>query len=390
MLRARKIIAWHPVLTDHQAYTYQELSRQSGLPVVVQVVRLEDETRRAQGWTDTRVTGVERQLIPAQGFLRKGLRRLWAGRDHIHVFGSAFENPRLMLMLWFACVMRFECYIISEPYSPVAYGYLADRSPLRERLKAWIRPWLYRFYVLALRRGLKGIFTISRLAAQQYVSAGMPADRIFPFGYFVPTAPAASIAEAVNRDDFTQRLRLIFIGSLIERKGLGPLIAAVRQAVDMGAELQLDVYGPGDPTAFDFDGSTVRYLGRIPFGQAQHYSRSYDLMVLPSHYDGWGVVVNEALCAGVPVLCSDQVGARVLVETFKAGQVFPSGDAQALAHQLVTLAAEPAKLDEMKLASTVAAEAIQPSRAATYMLKVLTTGSANRSAVPSPWYGPNK
>ena len=390
MLRARKIIAWHPVLTDHQAFTYQELSRQSGLPVVVQVVHLEDETRRAQGWADTRVDGVERHLIPSKGFLRQGLCRLLAGRDQIHVFGSAFESPRLMLLLWLACVMRLECYIISEPYSPVAYGYLANGSPLRERLKTWLRPWLYRFYVLALRRGLQGIFTISRLAAQQYVSAGMPADSIFPFGYFVPTEPVTSLAEVVNRDASTQRLRLVFIGALIERKGLGTLIAAVRVAADKGAKLQLDVYGPGDPKAFDFDGSCVRYLGRIPFGQAQHHLRSYDLMVLPSHYDGWGVVVNEALCAGVPVLCSDQVGARVVVETFKAGQVFPRGDVQALAHQLVALAAEPAKLAEMKLACPLAAEAIQPSRAANYMLQVLATEPAKRSAVPSPWYGANK
>ena len=111
----RRIIAWQPVLTDHQAFTYQELSRQSGLPVQVQVARLEDETRRAQGWTDTRVTGVERQLIPARGFLRHGMRLLLENRDQIHVFGSAFENPRMMLLLWAATRLRLECYIISEP-----------------------------------------------------------------------------------------------------------------------------------------------------------------------------------------------------------------------------------------------------------------------------------
>jgi glycosyltransferase involved in cell wall biosynthesis len=107
---------------------------------------------------------------------------------------------------------------------------------------------------------------------------------------------------------------------------------------------------------------------------------------LPSHYDGWGVVVNDALCAGVPVLCSDQVGARVLVETFGAGQVFPRGDVMALGEQIAQLAADPAKLQAMKAACAAAAEAIQPSRAAAYMLEVLSAEPHARAAIPSPWY----
>ncbi|MEN9369042.1 MAG: hypothetical protein RL489_3400 [Pseudomonadota bacterium] len=381
----RRIIAWQPVLTDHQAFTYQELSRQSGLPVQVQVARLEDETRRAQGWTDTRVTGVERQLIPARGFLRHGMRLLLENRDQIHVFGSAFENPRMMLLLWAATRLRLECYIISEPYSPVSFGYFGDRLAWRERLKTWLRPRLYRGYMLALRGGLKGIFTISRLAAQQYAAAGMPADRLFPFGYFVPAEPVEQPQAAVSVAS-GQRLHLVFVGSLIARKGLSTLIGAVRRAIASGADLQLDVYGPGDPAGFDFDGERVRYAGRIPFGGTQQRLPGHDLLVLPSHYDGWGVVVNEALCAGVPVLCSDQVGARVLVETFGAGQVFARGDEQALADLLVTLANRPERLQAMKSACAAAAEAIQPARAAAYMLEVLSAEPAARAAIPSPWY----
>lgn len=380
----RRIVTWQPVLTDHQAFTYQELSRQSGLPVVVQVARLEDETRRAQGWTDTRVTGVERQLIPARNFLRQGLRRLLENRDQIHIFGSAFENPRMMLLLWVATQLRLECYIISEPYSIVSLGYFGDRMAWQERVKTWLRPRLYRSYMLALRGGLSGIFTISRLAAQQYAEAGMPANRLFPFGYFVPS----EILErsAVDATASYSFLRLAFVGSLIARKGLPTLIGAVRRALARGADLQLDVYGPGDPEPFGFDGDRICYSGCIPFGRTQQQLFGYDLLLLPSHFDGWGVVVNEALCAGVPVLCSDQVGARVLVETFGAGQVFARGDEYELADQLVALAADPARLQVMKSACVAAAEAIQPARAAAYMLQVLSAEPVARATIPSPWY----
>lgn len=381
----RRIIAWHSVLTDHQAFTYQELSRQSGLPVVVQVARLEDKTRQDQGWTDTRVKCIERQLIPSRGFLRHGLRRLLSNRDQIHLFGSAFVNWRMLLLLWVATRLRLECYIISEPYSPVPFGYFGDRLAWLERLKTWLRPRLYRVYMLALRGGLKGIFTISRLAAQQYAAAGMPTERLFPFGYFVPAEPVEHPQATVSVAS-GQRLRLVFVGSLIARKGLSTLIGAVRRAIANGADLQLDVYGPGDSAVFDFDGERVRYAGRIPFGGTQQRLPGYELLVLPSHFDGWGVVVNEALCAGVPVLCSDQVGARVLLETFGAGQVFARGDEQSLADLLVKLATRPELLHAMKSACAAAAEAIQPERAAAYMLDVLSAEPAVRAAIASPWY----
>lgn len=382
----QRIVAWSPVLTDHQAYTYQELSRQSGLPVVVQVARLEDEARRAQGWTDTRVTGIERQLIPRDGFLSYGLRYLFSSRRQIHIFGSAFENWRMMIILWFASLLRVEFYIISEPYSRVKFGYLGDGSSFLGRVKSSLRPVLYKIYSRVLCRGISGLFAISRVAVDQYRISGVPAEKIFPFGYFVPTESADEDYYSVPRTEKLRSLNIVFIGSLIKIKGIPTLLAGVRGAVGSGASVCLDVYGPGDASQFDFDGDHVRYRGKIPFGKAQSYLSGYDILVLPSYYDGWGVVVNEALCAGVPVLCSDQVGARVLVETFGAGQVFPRGDEQALAEQLIALAANPAKLQAMKSACPAAADAIQPARAAAYMLQVLSAEPAARAAIPSPWY----
>ena len=390
-LQMKRIVAWHPVLTDHQAYTYQQLAHQSGLPVVAQVMRLEDEGRRAQGWTDTQVTEVERQLIPSRDFLRYGLNRLLECKQQIHIFGSVFESPRMLFLLWLATRLRLECYLISEPYSQVPLGYFEDGSSWRERLKALLRPHLYRFYVLLLRGGLRGIFTISRLAVQQYIVAGMPPQRLFPFGYFVPALVEDNAAlNALNDQPHTasKPIRLAFVGSLIARKGLPTLISAVGQAIARGVYLQLDVYGPGDPKLFDFNNRTIRYSGRIPFGKTQQFLSGYDLLILPSHYDGWGVVVNEAICAGVPVICSDQVGARVLIDSFNVGEVFPSGNKEALADLLVEIASDSSKLRTYKAACPMAAAAIQPSQAANYMLRVLSAPKDKRTLIPSPWYKP--
>ena len=377
-----RIITWQPVLTDHQAYTYEEMQRQSGMPVIAMVTKLEDETRRAQGWSDTKVNNLQRCLIPNRGFFFKGISTLIKNRDQVHIFGSAFGDPRLILLLWFSTMLRIECYLVSEPYSPVSFGYFTDRIFLFDRIKNFLRPYVYKGYGLLLKGRLSGVFTISDLAFSQYKKAGISEKKLFPFGYFIPAVTGGDNYEISQ----SKRFRIVFVGSLIPRKGLSVLIEAVLLAIEKGVDFQLDVYGPGDPSGFAFDDDRIFYKGLIPFGDTQIYLRGYDLFVLPSHYDGWGVVINEAIYSDVPVVCSDQVGARTLVETFGVGMVSKCGDVQELADVLIELQADPLKMRAMKLECSTASKIIQPKIAAAYMLEVLFSDSIERSEIASPWY----
>jgi glycosyltransferase involved in cell wall biosynthesis len=70
-------------------------------------------------------------------------------------------------------------------------------------------------------------------------------------------------------------------------------------------------------------------------------------MVLPSKYEPFAVVVNEAMCCGCPVIVSDQVGAaRDLVTPVRPEFVFPAGDVAALVKTLRLALAERELLDE--------------------------------------------
>jgi glycosyltransferase involved in cell wall biosynthesis len=77
-----------------------------------------------------------------------------------------------------------------------------------------------------------------------------------------------------------------------------------------------------------------------------------DVFILPSRYDGWGVVVNQALGAGMPIICSDMVGAgRDLVEKDVNGAIFPNGNAGALADCMQRFIHQPALIDNWGKAS---------------------------------------
>jgi len=79
----------------------------------------------------------------------------------------------------------------------------------------------------------------------------------------------------------------------------------------------------------------VRFLGFVNQTQLPALYTASDLLVLPSSYEAFGVVVNEAYMCGCPVVASDHVGAaRDLIATVNPTLVYPCGDVSALARIL--------------------------------------------------------
>ena len=137
---------------------------------------------------------------------------------------------------------------------------------------------------------------------------------------------------------------ILFAGKFIWEKSLDVLLQA------MGKMMRTSPAGPKPHLLLAGDGllrgeleplAVVQAPGHIHFLGFQNQSAMpalYDLcdvFVLPSVFDQWGLVVNEAMCAGKPVVVSDHVGAsRDLVRPGQNGSVFPASDVDALAAAL--------------------------------------------------------
>jgi glycosyltransferase involved in cell wall biosynthesis len=387
MTAPRGLVCWQPVLTDHQAFTYEALSKLVGTPMVAHVSSMEDALRKAQGWSDTQVSSIERRVIPARSAMRYCYAQLKEHRLAVHFFGSPFQQPRLMVCLALAMCLGIEFYLVSEPYSSHEGGYLKDESSLLSRCKVALRPVAYRFYALCLRKRMAGIFAISHLSMAQYKAAGVPAAKLFPFGYFVPAS--LPITEPRGTAPESAGLKLIYVGALIQRKGLELLADAVREVIRSGRNIRVDVYGPGEVPSYLKQAPGIATHAPIPFGRTGSVIADYDLLVLPSHYDGWGVVVNEALCVGVPVVTSDAAGAGRVAAELGAGITFVTGDSKALAKVLNRLIDDIHLRNSLTLATSAAAKLLEPEVAARYMWEVVQAPAAQKSNVPSPWYPPH-
>jgi glycosyltransferase involved in cell wall biosynthesis len=94
--------------------------------------------------------------------------------------------------------------------------------------------------------------------------------------------------------------------------------------------------------------------------------------VLPSRYDGWGVVVNQALGAGLPIIASDQVGAaHDLITPGENGFPFPAGDVTALGEMMRRFTDHPELCETMSAASRARAAEWTPERGAERWLQAL-------------------
>lgn len=376
-----RYVCWHPLLTDHQSHTYAALIRLANGELVVNVERVGDSLREAQGWVRQSVDIVPEQSIPSQNWHQWAKVELAKYPTAIHVFGSPFESFRQMRIMYAACRLGLRVAVISEPFSTTGLAYLEDTNSLKNSIKSWLRPIIYKAYGAIFARKIHAVFAISPLACDQYRSIGIPAEKIYPFGYFVP---ANDISDNRNTE-LRSHLRLVFVGSLIARKGLRIAIQAVQSLLNEGYRISLDVFGAGDPEQYDFS-PAIKYVGVVPFGQAAETISKYDALLLPSLFDGWGVVVNEALQAGTPVCCSTAVGAGAVVEAYDAGEVFSNGDVSDLTRILRAWCNNRDRLKIYQANARRAALQLTPTVAANYFDSAIIAANGRHERPAVPWY----
>jgi glycosyltransferase involved in cell wall biosynthesis len=139
--------------------------------------------------------------------------------------------------------------------------------------------------------------------------------------------------------------------------------------------------------------SRVRFLGFVNQSQLPAVYASADLLILPSEFEPFGLVINEAMCCGCAVAASDRCGAaRDLVAPVSPELVFRCGDIDALAELMKKATADPARLKVLGRAACAyvqtwspernIAAAVEAIRMATSRLRRNAAEALSDSAVP--------
>jgi glycosyltransferase involved in cell wall biosynthesis len=129
--------------------------------------------------------------------------------------------------------------------------------------------------------------------------------------------------------------------------------------------------------------SRVRFLGFVNQSQLPAVYTSADLLILPSEFEPFGVVVNEAMCCGCAVAATDRCGAaRDLVAPVSPELVFRCGDIDALAELIREAAGDRARLKDLGRTSLAYVQTWSPERniAATFEAIRMAASRLNRNS----------
>ena len=269
----------------------------------------------------------------------------------------------------------------SHPFTLAAWDVAAEtRLPLLLRGETFLgcikggtlRRLAHRWIYSRKFRQVSTFLAVGTLNHQLYRAYGVPENRIFSVPYAVDNAFFQSAAERARPNRAALRASLgiepgrpiiLFCGKLIPKKDPETLIRALGRLVGASNRVGtseghvlanaatrpvLLVVGDGElrahleSVAEQVAPGAVRFLGFKNQTELPAFYGLCDVFVIPSLFEPWGLVVNEVMNAGKPVIASDQVGSSAdLVEPGINGEIFKAGDAEDLAQKLKRICDEP-------------------------------------------------
>jgi glycosyltransferase involved in cell wall biosynthesis len=164
-----------------------------------------------------------------------------------------------------------------------------------------------------------------------------------PFG-----SPASGLQQD-NKNDSSKfrKLRVLFAGSMSQRKGLGDLFAAMK----LLNSTQIELYVMGSAIVpMEFYKNQLpafTYLPNRPHHQVLELMRSCDVFCLPSIVEGRALVMQEAMSQGLPLLITANTGGEDLIKEGSTGFLVPIRSAEAIAAKLTWLLENKSQVAEM-------------------------------------------
>jgi len=266
---------------------------------------------------------------------------LWRGR-YDALFVHSYHNFTQLTAILAARRVGTKVLVRSEPTQKLQI-HAARRS-----LKGILLPWLF--------RQVDAFMAIGSLNREYYQGYGVGEEKIFPMPYAVDNAYFFQQREhwAPQRERLKPEYGIapsqviLYVGRFQRRKRVLDLIQAYESLGLAGASLVL--VGTGEEFAACRSYVDDRHLPGVHFlgfrNQAE-LPRLYalaDVFVLPSAEEPWGLVINEAMASGLPIVASENVAAAAdLVRPGYNGFRFPPGDIPALARALQLALQEGAK-----------------------------------------------
>jgi glycosyltransferase involved in cell wall biosynthesis len=379
-----RLMAQHPRLDFHVAYCTLRGAEAAHDPEFGQTVKWDVPLLDAYAWTHVSNRGSGSESFV--GLYNPGL---W----------KFIRDGRFDAVLCFISYLRatfwIACFAAKSSGSAFLFG--TDATTLVSRQNRHWKRLAKRMAWPLLFRLADQVVVPSSGTQKLMLSLGIPADRVTLTPYVVDNDWWSTQSARVDRETVRASggakpgdLVILFCAKLQPWKRPLDLLRAFANANLPNAILVFAGDGPlrqqleTEALALGVS-SNVRFLGFVNQSQLPAVYTAADVMVLPSEYEPFAVVVNEAMLCGCPVIASDRVGAaKDLIAPVWPEFIFPCGDINTLSSLLSRFAADQSSLRRVGKLSLAHVQTWTPERNVSATIVALERGVARiRRRVPT-------
>lgn len=160
------------------------------------------------------------------------------------------------------------------------------------------------------------VICCSSLARDSYTGAGVREEKVFsvPLGAVLPF----DFGSVEKKANFKWPIKIAYAGSMHVRKSIDLIFSAINNlSLEFPGKLELHIYGGSSDEKWIKCAKSMEnviFHGQVPQASLFSALADSDVLLLPSRFDSFGMVVAESMAVGTPVIVSNQTGAKSIIE----------------------------------------------------------------------------
>lgn len=170
----------------------------------------------------------------------------------------------------------------------------------------------------------------------------LPQIKVIPYGF-----PDVGPVRDYTFHKEKRKLKLLFVGGLSQRKGIADLFEVVE---DLGNDVELTIVGnksTNECLALDVALSKHVWIPSLPHREVLQLMRNHDVFVFPSLFEGFGLVITEAMSQGTPVITTERTAGPDLINHGENGWIVKAGVHQDLKEVILHIVNNPTEVKRL-------------------------------------------
>ncbi|MFN8280752.1 MAG: glycosyltransferase family 4 protein [Saprospiraceae bacterium] len=310
-----KLSFYTNIPTPYQDDFFKALARQTDFEACY-FARTESD----RSWGD-RTVGFHEEYL-SNGFFAKMIQRRFKDfHFSLGIFRRSLKEDADFIILggnYFALNNFFAAMILKSRGKRL--GFFSERIGQSKGLKGLVK----KIYLNLFLHMIDVLILIGQTARQSYSRLGFTDINSVIVPYSIDPSPYqnavmdSQIRDAVRlRLNCSDKFTCLVSGALIERKGVDLAIRTMNMLeLKYPDKFCLIILGGGPLEALyrEMSGTNIHFEGFQQKDELPSYFAAADVFLFPTRYDGWGLVVNEAISAGLPIICSANAGASEYIK----------------------------------------------------------------------------